>query len=565
LRARASQAIHLNAHGCKASVNKQVTDFATVIFNHDLALRSPKSHTAMIRTDIIQKFTESGFLITQEAVVTIQETDIPLDLVNEILKHVDESVIVIGQPHVMAAKELLNSQKKVVRSSAFLTQNEDESADVLATTEVGETDLARGHLEPRRKPRPIAVLADITESSTCVGTYEEFVRYFRNRYDRLSEIIRKRLNSRPIESLTYWNQGREGWFDDERGTGGKISIIGMVNETRDTPNGHRVLELEDPTGYFSGIALKDKGAYDAALQVVLDEVVGITGSLSSDGKVLFIDNITWPDIPPQHKPTHAENDVHVALTSDIHIGSKTFLTRAWKDFAEWVSSSEDKRAQKIAYVIVAGDVVDGIGVFPNQEDELAIDDIDDQYAAAASLFDMLPPNISIIVAPGNHDAVRQAEPQPALSSDYAKSFGNDVTCIGNPSLIELCDVKILIYHGRALDDIIAAIPGCSYGNPDGAMKEMLKRRHLSPVYGNRVSIAPESTDHFIIDSIPDILHCGHVHTIGASHYRGVTVVNSGAWQGQTSYQRSQNINPRPGIMPVCDLGSMETTFVNFLD
>ncbi|MFZ0012368.1 MAG: DNA-directed DNA polymerase II small subunit [Halobacteriota archaeon] len=519
----------------------------------------------MIRTDIIQKLTESGFLITQEAVVTIQETDMPLDLVNEILKHIDESVVVIDQSHVATAKESLNSQKKVVRSLAFLTQTDDESADVLATAEVGGTDVANGHLEPRQKPRPIVVLADITESSTCVGTFEEFVRYFRNRYDRLSEIIRKRLNSRPIESLTYWNRGREGWFDDERGTGGKISIIGLVNETRDTPNGHRMLELEDPTGYFSGIALKNKGAYDAALQVVLDEVVGITGSLSSDGKVLFIDSITWPDIPPQHQPTHAEKDVHVALTSDIHIGSKTFLTSAWKDFAEWVASSEDERAQKIAYVIVAGDVVDGIGVFPNQEDELAIDDIDDQYAAAASLFEMLPSNISIIVAPGNHDAVRQAEPQPALSSDYAKSFNNNVTCIGNPALIELCGVKILIYHGRALDDIIAAIPGCSYGNPDGAMREMLKRRHLSPVYGNRVSIAPESTDHFIIDSIPDILHCGHVHTIGASHYRGVTVVNSGAWQGQTKYQRSQNINPRPGIMPVCNLGSMETTFVNFLE
>ncbi|MGB9213390.1 MAG: hypothetical protein WCB91_10925 [Halobacteriota archaeon] len=130
----------------------------------------------MIRTDIIQKFTESGFLITQEAVVTIQETDMPLDLVNEILKHVDESVVVIGQLHVTAAKELQNSQKKVVRSSAFLTQTEDESADVLATTEVGETDVARGHVEPCRKPQPIAVLADITESSTCVGTYEEFVR-----------------------------------------------------------------------------------------------------------------------------------------------------------------------------------------------------------------------------------------------------------------------------------------------------------------------------------------------------------------------------------------------------
>ena len=83
----------------------------------------------MIRTDIIQKFTESGFLITQEAVMTIQETDLPLDLVNEILKHVDESVVVIAPLHVTAAKESLNSEKKVVRSLAF-TQTEDESADV---------------------------------------------------------------------------------------------------------------------------------------------------------------------------------------------------------------------------------------------------------------------------------------------------------------------------------------------------------------------------------------------------------------------------------------------------
>jgi len=517
----------------------------------------------MIRTDIIQEFAKSGLLIAQEAVITIQESETPLDLVNEILKHLDESVVVIGQSDVAVAQTSLNARKKVVKSLTFHGQAGEE-AEVLTVNATEEADMAIG--QPcRQKPQPIKVLADITECSTCVGTYEEFVRYFRNRYDRLSEIIGRRLNSRPIESLAYWSPRQEGLFDEERSAGGKTSIVGIVNETRDTPNGHRVIDLEDSTGYFSGIALKNKAAYDAALQVVLDEVIGITGSLSSDGKVLFIDNVTWPDIPPKHEPAHAESDVHVALTSDVHIGSKTFLTRAWKNFADWLASSEDERAQKIGYVIVAGDVVDGIGVFPNQEEELAIDDIDDQYAAAASLFEMLPSDVSIIVAPGNHDAVRQAEPQPALSNDYAKSFSGNVTCIGNPSLIELCGVNILIYHGRALDDIIAAIPGCSYGNPDGAMREMLKRRHLSPIYGNRVSIAPESNDHFIIDSIPDILHSGHVHTIGASRYRGVTVVNSGAWQGQTKYQRSQNINPRPGIMPVCNLASMETTFVNFLE
>lgn len=517
----------------------------------------------MIRTDIIQKFTESGFLMTKEAVEMIQESDLPLAVVEEVLRNVDESVLVVAPSHVTAAKESLNTQKKNVKPMLLLDHNEADYSDVMVESQVSDTHIAGTRLR-QRQPRPITVLADITESSNCVGTYEEFVQYFRNRYDRLSEIVKRRLTARPIESLTYYNRRREAWFDDEFATAGKISIVGMVNEMRDTPNGHRILELEDPTGYFSGIALKDKGAYHAALQVVHDEVIGITGSLSSDGKVLFIDSITWPEIPPQNQPTHSGMDVYVALTSDVHVGSKTFLTSAWKDFAEWITSSDDERAQKTAYVIVAGDLVDGIGVFPNQEEELAIDDVDDQYAEAASLFEMLPSDLSIIVSPGNHDAVRQAEPQPALSTDYTKSFNNNVTCVGNPSLIELCGVKILIYHGRALDDIIAAVPGSSYSNPDGAMKEMLKRRHLSPVYGNRVSIAPESTDHFIIETIPDILHSGHVHTIGASQYRGVTVVNSGTWQGQTKYQKSLNINPRPGIMPVCNLASMETIFIDFL-
>jgi DNA polymerase II small subunit len=517
----------------------------------------------MIRTDIIEKFSESGFLISQEAMEMIQESELPLSVVDEVLRNVDESVLVVAPSNVTAAKESLKSRKKNVKPMRLFDHNEEDTSDVIAEGPLSETHIAGTQLR-QRQPLPISILADITESSNCVGTYEEFVQYFRNRYDRLSEIVKRRLATRPIESLTLFNRRREALFDDEFTSAGKISIVGMVNEMRDTPNGHRVIELEDPTGYFSGIALKDKSAYNAALQVVHDEVIGITGSLSSDGKVIFIDSITWPEIPPQNQPTYSATDVYVALTSDIHVGSNTFLINAWKDFADWISSSDDERARKTAYVIVAGDVVDGIGVFPDQEEELAIDDIDDQYAEAASLIEMLPSELSIIVSPGNHDAVRQAEPQPALSSDYTKSFSNNVRCVGNPSLIELCGVKILIYHGRALDDIIAAVPGSSYSNPDGAMKEMLKRRHLSPVYGNRVSIAPESTDHFIIETIPDILHSGHVHTIGASQYRGVTVVNSGTWQGQTKYQKSLNINPRPGVMPVCNLASMETTFIDFL-
>jgi DNA polymerase II small subunit len=74
------------------------------------------------------------------------------------------------------------------------------------------------------------------------------------------------------------------------------------------------------------------------------------------------------------------------------------------------------------------------------------------------------------------------------------------------------------------------------------MIEMLRRRHLSPIYGSRVSIAPEHEDHYVIARPPAILHCGHVHTVGIARYKGVAVINSGTWQSQTDFQKV-NIQP----------------------
>ena len=143
-------------------------------------------------------------------------------------------------------------------------------------------------------------------------------------------------------------------------------------------------------------------------------------------------------------------------------------------------------------------------------------------------------------------------------------FSNlNIKFVGNPSLIELDGIKVLIYHGRSLDDFVAAIPGLSYKAPEIAMIEMLRRRHLSPIYGGRVSIAPEKSDHFVINTIPDIVHCGHVHTIGLSKYRGVTLVNSGTWQAQTDFQKRVNLEPVPAHAPIIDLSTMESSILKF--
>ncbi|NOQ28880.1 MAG: DNA polymerase II small subunit, partial [Methanosarcinales archaeon] len=201
--------------------------------------------------------------------------------------------------------------------------------------------------------------------------------------------------------------------------------------------------------------------------------------------------------------------------------------------------------------------------YPGQESELEIPDVYDQYRSAAEYLGRVPKNIRIIIAPGNHDAVRLAEPQPALPEKIRSMFSDDVIFTGNPALVEIRGVRILIYHGRSMDDLIATIPKMSYQRPELVMIEMLKRRHLAPMYGGRVSIAPENSDHFVIDRVPHILHCGHVHTIGIDHYKGVTVVNSGTWQSQTDFQKRMNLDPVPAHATIVDLATLGTKMVKF--
>ncbi|MGE5556947.1 MAG: hypothetical protein ACM3QV_00285, partial [Caulobacteraceae bacterium] len=131
------------------------------------------------------------------------------------------------------------------------------------------------------------------------------------------------------------------------------------------------------------------------------------------------------------------------------------------------------------------------------------------------------------------------------------------------SAVEIEGVRVLIYHGRSIDDLVSNLSGTSYAHPEKAMSELLKRRHLSPIYGGRVMIAPESKDHFVIDPLPDIIHSGHVHTVGICRYRGILLANSGAWQGQTEFQKRMNIQPDPARIPVVDLQSGEVSIIKF--
>lgn len=428
------------------------------------------------------------------------------------------------------------------------------SLDPLALT-VSKEDVAR--FEARKRPA-VRVTSDITNNSTCIGDYDEFVGYFRDRYGRLGDMMRHRISARPIESLKKKNAAR--------GEKAEISIIGMVADVRHTANGNRLVELEDRTGSTGVLISRDKDIFDIPL--LLDEVVGVTGTVK-EGGLFMASSIVYPDVPNTNVPRHSEEPSVAALISDVHVGSDNFLEEPFLRFIDWLNGDYNDDGShdlvsRLRYIIVAGDLVDGIGVYPGQEKELRIMDIYEQYQKVAGYFDQFPPGVKIIVTPGNHDAVRQAEPQPALSEEVRRMFKHpNITFAGNPSAVEIEGVRLLIYHGRSLDDLVSSLPGASYARPEKAMVELLKRRHLSPIYGGKVLIAPEAKDHFVIDPLPDIMHSGHVHTVGVCRYRGVTLVNSGAWQSQTEFQKRMNIQPDPARIPIMDLHNGEVSIVKF--
>jgi DNA polymerase II small subunit len=139
----------------------------------------------------------------------------------------------------------------------------------------------------------------------------------------------------------------------------------------------------------------------------------------------------------------------------------------------------------------------------------------------------------------------------------------NVRWVGDPAYVKLHGVTFLIYHGKSLDDVIATTPDLAYSKPTDAMKLLLRSRHLAPTYGKRTALSPELRDFMVVDPVPDVFHCGHVHAFGEMNYRGTLVVNSGTWQSQTSFQANMGLEPTPSIIPVVDLSDLSVIRRNF--
>ncbi|TRO62006.1 DNA polymerase II small subunit [Candidatus Bathyarchaeota archaeon] len=450
--------------------------------------------------------------------------------------------------HKQKVERIFSKGVRMIYQDALKSLVSDiELIDLLATMETVPEEITTEFLQCLKKqPEIIEAAPKLPGGMSPLKEYNEwepvtpksFLSFFLSRYKTVSQILWRRPQLKNAVSIAQTSRirGRE-----------ELAIIGMVRDIHDTHNNKRILTVEDLSGSTRVIVpstLVEKG------EIVTDEVIGIRGQAGRD--IFFANSVIFPEIPQVQWPS-AERP-RALFVSDLHVGSKKFIEPVWDNVVSWLKEHKD-----VKYLFVAGDLVDGVGVYQNQNKSLEIETIEGQMESLAKYLKQLRSGLKIFVISGNHDPNRDSEPQPALPAEIAKPLKNicDLEIHSNPSWIDVEGITVLMYHGTSLDSIIDAIEPIrnkAYHDPCLGQMHLLKKRHLSPIFG-RNKVFPDKEDFMVINKVPHVLHTGHVHKIGIGKYRGVRLLSSGTFQDTTDFQEKLGHEPSPGHFIVMELSN----------
>jgi len=184
-------------------------------------------------------------------------------------------------------------------------------------------------------------------------------------------------------------------------------------------------------------------------------------------------------------------------------------------------------------------------------------------------------DITITISPGNHDALRIAEPQPVLDKKLAEPLWNlkNVVMTTNPSLVNVHSSKnfpgfdILLYHGYSfqyyIDNVDSIRLNGGSDKPDLIMKFLLQKRHLAPTHTSTLYIADPKEDPLVIENIPDFFVTAHMHRAVAADYNNITMLNCSCWIGQTPFMEKMGIHPDPCKAMLINLKTRNVKILDF--
>ncbi len=441
-------------------------------------------------------------------------------------------------------RELFNKNiEKVTRVFSSLPEEQQKSLEGLKIKLGLSIEISKEVISSVKEKEPTELFdkggkVKIISASPAQGkkiAVEDFVKHFRNRFSDLKNILQDRPELRNLVSINKIFGERQG-----------VSIIGMIVDKRMTKNRNIILDVEDTTGTMKVlINFNKKELYDKADEISLDSVLGFTGSGNSE--ILFVNEIVFPDLALAGRK-NANVEEYAVFLGDLHYGSKKFMIENFERFIDYLNGnvSNTPEALKIKYLLIVGDLVTGIGNYPNQERDLLIADLEEQNIRIAELLKTIRKDIKIVICPGNHEGVRLMEPQPLFDEKYAWPLYEmeNVILTENPSTVNIGawgdfpGYNVLFYHGFSYPFYANAIPRLlksrAMNTPDEIMKYLLKNRHLAPTH-NSVQSFPHEKDTHLIRTAPDIFFSGHTHKSAVSYYNNILMISCSSWEAKSAY------------------------------
>ena len=391
---------------------------------------------------------------------------------------------------------------------------------------------------------------------------DDFVKSMRNRIFEMKEMLQEHPDLENLISINKLSRARQ-----------RVSIIGMVSDKRVTKNRNIMLEVEDLTGKIKVLVSQGKeDLYKKAEDISMDSVLGFTGF--GDREIFFANDVIFPDAFLSERK-HSPFEESALFIGDIHYGSKLFMEESFMRLVDYMNGKGGKpaEAEKIKYLFINGDLVAGIGVYPNQQKDLKVGDLEAQFHGLAEILSKIRRSIRIIISPGNHDGVRLMEPQPMLDEKYAWPLYNmkNVTLAGNPAYINVGQGKnfsgfnVLSYHGGSYPFYANNVPSLvkkALNEPEKIMAYLLKNRHLAPTYSS-TQMFPSEKDELVIKKIPDIFVSGHIHKCAVTYYNNVLIVSGAGWEEETEYQKRKGISLDYCKVPMFNLKTREIKILDF--
>jgi DNA polymerase II small subunit len=404
-------------------------------------------------------------------------------------------------------------------------------------------------------------------------TVNDFTLFFNRRLEYFTKLLKARATI-DIDTVMRISQLKD-LFESNT----PVTIIGLISDITETKNGHFMISIEDKSGVIKCFVNKDKKEMIAQIQnFCLDEGIGVRGKIGKD--IIWTDEFIIPSPPNNMDLRATDNEEYVVTISDIHFGAKVFVDDAFTRFLDFINgrSSNEKLnriASKVKYVVIAGDIIEGIGIYPNQGKDARILSTELQYHEAARWLSKIPSNKGIIIIPGNHDTSRLSEPQPKLPYDKAYALYNmsNVLNLSNPSIVKLygddpCGgLKFYLYHGGSFfyygDKIQKLRDKGGMKAPNEIVKFLLEKRHLAPSHGSTLYIPDNQKDPLVIEKMPDFFITGHTHKLDVTNYKGCTIVSCGCWVEMSDYQEKMGMYPDIGKCILLNMKTRKPNILNF--